>query len=232
MKNLFARHLYRWYRWLEPAERGLLASASFPVLISLFRCLYSGSRFFLFLNWNLALAVIPLLITRKLLQRIDWIESTKIFYALFGAWLLFLPNTFYITTDLMHLRHRPSLPLWYDLVLLLAFAWNGMLLGLVSLRQMEKVLLARFGMRRSFLFVFPVLALCSFGVYIGRYLRYNSWDVLLAPGEMLRDIADMFMHPLHNRFDWSMIVCFFGLLVVVYESMRRTSKTLSEMNSR
>ncbi|TCZ73532.1 DUF1361 domain-containing protein [Flaviaesturariibacter aridisoli] len=210
-------------RRLDAAERVLLASIAFPAGLSAWRFAYSGSRFFLFLNWNLLLALIPFLLTRQLLRRVDWIESRWGFRFLFGLWLLFLPNTFYISTDLLHLRQRPGLPLWYDLVLLLAFAWNGLLLGVQSLWQMERVLLARWGLRRSWLFVFPVLALCSFGVYIGRYLRYNSWDLLLAPGGLARDLFDLFRHPFANRFDWSMIVCFFGFLVLVYESMRRTA---------
>lgn len=210
-------------RHFSPAERTLAASAVFPVALSLARFAYTGSRFFLFLNWNLLLALLPFLLTRQLLRRVNWIESRWGFRFLFVLWLLFLPNTFYISTDLLHLRHRPGLPLWYDLVLLLAFAWNGLLLGVQSLWQMEQVLLARWGMRRSWLFVFPVLALCSFGVYIGRFLRYNSWDVVGDPLGLLADVSGLFRHPLANRFDWSMIVCFFGFLVLVYRSMRRIS---------
>ncbi|GAB4094121.1 DUF1361 domain-containing protein [Flaviaesturariibacter terrae] len=226
MKLTFAQHLYARYRRLDAAERGLLLSAAFPVGMSVLRFAYTGSRFFLFLNWNLLLAVLPFLLTRQLLRRVDWIEHRWTFRGLFVLWMLFLPNAFYIVTDLLHLRQRAGLPIWYDLVLLLAFAWNGLLLGVLSLWQMERVLLARWGMRRSWLFVFPVLALCSFGVYIGRYLRYNSWDVLLAPGSLARDLFDLFRHPLANRFDWSMILCFFGFLVLVYESMRRTRSSL------
>ncbi|RYY40199.1 MAG: DUF1361 domain-containing protein [Chitinophagaceae bacterium] len=209
------------YRRLDAAERGLLALAVFPVALSVFRFVYTGSRFFLFLNWNLLLALLPFLLTRQLLRRIDWIEHKWIFRTVFLLWLLFLPNAFYIVTDLLHLRQRSGLPLWYDLVLILAFAWTGLLLGVLSLWQMERVLLARWGMRRSWLFVFPVLALCSFGVYIGRYLRYNSWDVLSDPFDLMRDLFDLFRHPIANRFDWSMIICFFGFLLLVYESLRR-----------
>ncbi|TCJ14301.1 DUF1361 domain-containing protein [Flaviaesturariibacter flavus] len=220
------RHLTNWYRRQEPSEQVLLASAAFSSGLSAFRLLYSGTPVLLFLNWNLWLAFVPYYISRQLVRNVGWIEQSLLFRPLFVCWLLFLPNTFYITTDLFHLRLRPGVPLWFDLALLFSFAWNGLLLGLLSLQRMELVVAARWQLRRGSHFTVPALVLCGLGIYIGRYLRYNSWDVLLAPGELARDIAALFLHPVQARFDWSMIVLFSALLILIYESLRRLAAVM------
>jgi uncharacterized membrane protein len=217
-----------WYRRQEPCDRVLLATAVFCGALSLFRALYSGTGALLFLNWNLALAFVPYYISRQLIRNVGWIERSLLFRPLFLCWLLFLPNTFYICTDLFHLKQRAGIPLWFDLALLFSFAWNGLLLGLLALRRMEQVVGGRWGLRRRSFFTVPVLALCSVGIYIGRYLRYNSWDVLLAPGELAQDIAWLFLHPVAARFDWSMIVLFSALLIFMYESVRQIGRTFGE----
>jgi uncharacterized membrane protein len=224
MQDNFVSRLVFWYRRQEPCEQVLLASAAFSTALSVFRVLYTGTGTLLFLNWNLWLAFVPYYISRQLMRNVGWIEQSILFRPLFLCWLLFLPNSFYITTDLFHLRYRPGIPLWFDLAMLFSFAWNGLLLGLLALRKMELVVSARWGLRSGSFFTVPVLVLCSLGIYIGRYLRYNSWDVLLAPGELARDIGDLFLHPLTARFDWSMIVLFSALLVLVYESIHRLGR--------
>ncbi|GAA4322246.1 DUF1361 domain-containing protein [Flaviaesturariibacter amylovorans] len=216
-----------WWRKRDATVQVLLASVGFSIALLVFRIAYSGSLALLFLAWNGFLALLPWALGRVLRRRVDWIERPFPFYALFLGWLLFLPNTFYITTDLLHLRPRPGIPVWFDLVLLFSFAWNGLLLGMLTLRDMEAVAMARWGLRKGLLFSIPVLALSGLGVFIGRYWRYNSWDVLTAPGGLLRDLAGLLLHPVHNRFDWSMIICFTGLLVLLYASLRRLAASFS-----
>jgi uncharacterized membrane protein len=119
-----------------------------------------------------------------------------------------------------------DVPLWYDLALLLSFAWNGLLFGILSVRQMEKLFEKNFNKKFGALFIVPVMALNGFGVYIGRYLRFNSWDVLANPFQLTNDIIYMFIHPIRNRFDWSMIVCYTLLLTLMYYTMKKLSKVL------
>ena len=119
-----------------------------------------------------------------------------------------------------------NVPLWYDLALLLSFAWSGLLFGIVSVRQMEKLFERNFNRKLDVLFVLPVMALNGFGIYIGRYLRFNSWDVLTNPFQLINDIVYLFIHPLHNRFDWSMIVCYTVLLSMIYYAIKKMSKVL------
>ncbi|RYY94681.1 MAG: DUF1361 domain-containing protein, partial [Chitinophagaceae bacterium] len=144
----------RWQR-CDAAIQVLLLSIGFSCALSAFRILYTGTLGLAFLNWNLLLAVLPWGIGRVLQRRAEWIGRPLPFYTLFLAWLAFLPNTFYITTDLLHLRPRPGIPQWYDLVLLFSFAWNGLLLGMLALRDMERSAMARWGLRQGLFFSAP-----------------------------------------------------------------------------
>jgi uncharacterized membrane protein len=119
-----------------------------------------------------------------------------------------------------------TVPLWYDLALLLSFAWSGILFGILSVRQMEKLFEKHFSKKFDLLFILPVMALNGFGIYIGRYLRFNSWDVITNPLQLIQDIIYLFIHPLRNRFDWSMIVCYTLLLTLIYYTMKKLSKAL------
>ncbi len=93
-----------------------------------------------------------------------------------ALWLVFFPNAPYIITDLLHLSAQDGVPVWYDLILLSAFAWTGAMLGMISLGLMH-VLVARVaGGAWSWIFVLGVLMLSGFGVYLGRFPRWNSWD--------------------------------------------------------
>ena len=138
------------------------------------------------------------------------------------VWLLFIPNTFYILTDLYHLTDHgrtSRVPEWYDLVLILSFAWNGLLLGVLSVRHMEKLFMPRASVLAGWLFVYPIMMLNALGVYTGRYLRYNSWDIISDPLQLLADILDMIIHPFRNHPVWIMILCFSILLTLIYRML-------------
>lgn len=105
-------------------------------------------------------------------------------------WLLFFPNAPYILTDLLHLRHpRADIPIWFDVLLINWFAWTGVLLGVFSLFIMHGIVMKTFGRIIGWFFVFCV------GIYIGRFLRWNSWDMLLNPIDRLREFLYYAVHP-------------------------------------
>jgi uncharacterized membrane protein len=115
-------------------------------------------------------------------------------------WLLFFPNAPYILTDILHLQPQVGVPLWYDLILLVTFAWTGAFLGLVSLYLMQSLVRRATGTRGSWVFTLAVLGLTGFGVYLGRFPRWNSWDLLTDPLSLLLDVATRLRHPLaHSR---------------------------------
>lgn len=174
----------------------LALSSLFSFLLVLIRVQWSGNLLFAFLLWNLFLAWIPFLLS-------EWILSsgrsrTGIFFGpVFLAWLLFFPNAPYLLTDLFHLHPRPEIPFWYDLLLIFSFSWNGILLGFISLLNVQNWLQAVFPAIVVRLFSMILLALCSFGIYLGRYPRFNSWDVLTDPGSLFSQVITMIVHPFH-----------------------------------
>lgn len=161
---------------------GLLAGASvFSVLIWRVRAEYSNSYNYAFMIWNLFLAWIPFLIayftyTATLSRR--WVYLIVPVSAFF--WLLFFPNAPYMLTDFQHLATdwwSGNSPIWYDVLLLLWFSFTGLLLGVVSLFLMHEVIRREFGRWIGWAFVAIVGGLSGIGVYVGRFLDWNSWDV-------------------------------------------------------
>jgi uncharacterized membrane protein len=196
-----SRALIRRYRQLAVLASLAFASAICLALLAV-RVVYADNRSYSFLSWNLLLAWLPMLCSLfaynayKRRGRLSWLVVAGC--AL--AWLLFFPNAPYILTDLMHLRPRPDAPLWFDVLLVIAFAWTGLFLGLVSLSLMQALVRRAAGTLASWGFALGVLSLSGFGIYIGRFLRWNSWDVFLSPGGMLADLLDAAQHPLlHAR---------------------------------
>jgi len=163
----------------------LLAASVLCVGLQELRIRETGDAFYRFLVWNLFLAWVPLAFAVAAYTRsrrsVDPLAA-----ALLVPWLLFFPNAPYMLTDFIHLQEGPA-PLWYDALMLSAFAWTGLLLGFASLYLVQIILRRAFGAAVGWLGVFGALALSSIGVYIGRFVRLNSWDVLLRP----RDVVEV-----------------------------------------
>jgi uncharacterized membrane protein len=144
---------------------------------------------FLFLIWNLFLAWIPYWVA---LQAEGWQRRGGAGWGLLVlglVWLAFFPNAPYIVTDFMHLRNRPPVPLWYDLMTLFTAAITGLTLGLMSLYEIQLALRQRFSARYVWVIKIAAIGLCGFGIWMGRFQRYNSWDIVTRPIAMLVDLA-------------------------------------------
>lgn len=218
--------LQRYFFSKSEIERTLILSCFFSAVLLAMRMLYTEQRTFVFLGWNLFLAYVPYGLSKKLSQHISWIETTWKFAIAFVVWLLFIPNSFYIVTDLFHLHKGGTVPLWADLALLLSFAWNGLLLGILSVRQMEKIIAVKCRIMAEWAFIHPLMFLNAFGIYVGRYLRFNSWDVVTNPFGLAEDVLYLLIHPIRNRFDWSMILCYAILMTLIYTAIKRISKAV------
>jgi uncharacterized membrane protein len=205
----------------------ILLSILFSCLLLMVRILYTGRFSFLFLAWNLFLAYLPYAISGALRRK----HLHGVWMLLAGAtWLLLIPNSFYILTDLFHLVDRYNdfrVPAWYDLVLLLSFAWNGLLLGMISVRQMEGIVGRRLPWLPRGAFFLPVMGLNALGVYVGRYLRFNSWDLFMNPVQLMGDIMAIFLHPLDNHYAWSMILCFAAMMSLMYMTLKNIGRLIS-----
>jgi len=183
-------------------------------LLLLARVARSGSVSFVFLAWNLFLASIPALAAAGFVRAADRGSPALVQTGWFALWLAFLPNAPYIVTDFMHLRPRPLVPLWYDIAILASCAGTGLLLAYTSLADVQGVLARKFSQFAGWVLAAVVLVLSGFGIYLGRFLRWNSWDALSSPLELLADIADRVANPLsHPQTIGVTIVYGFGLLL-------------------
>lgn len=143
----------------------------------------------LFLCWNLVLALIPLALALWMRELQGWW-----FWLVGTMWLLFLPNAPYLLTDLIHLRHRTPVPLWYDALLFAGFAMMGLVAGAYSIALVIRRVAAFYAPKVAQGLGVLVIGLSGFGVYLGRIYRWNSWDVFIRPGALLEDFASLFTH--------------------------------------
>lgn len=178
----------------------LTLSSFLSCLLLLARVLYAKNIVYTFLVWNLFLAWVPYAISAWLSDRYIHKLRRAGFIVGLALWLLFIPNAFYIITDFLHLRVWGIVPLWFDVILLLSFAWNGLVLGFISLRMVHSIFERAYGVLIGWATTWVVLFLSSFAIYLGRFLRWNSWDFLTAPQRLFGDIFDRLVNPLlHTR---------------------------------
>ena len=197
----------------------LTAMTLFCFALSAFRFFLTDSKLFLFLNWNLFLAFIPWLTSSMVVLHPNLQNRKLILIGLLGVWILFFPNSPYILTDLFHLRLTTSAPIWYDLVLILSFAWTGLIYGFVSLLDVRALLIKQFGKNISGVITVFLLFAGGFGVYLGRFLRWNSWDILQEPAPLLHDIGSRVIHPMAYPKTWAVTILMGILLNIMFWSI-------------
>ncbi len=202
----------------------LSASLLFSVVLVAARIHISGTHYFRFLLWNLFLAFIPYIVSTWLAYYTKTRKSLLVVVGATAMWLLFFPNAPYILTDLFHLRPRAGIPLWYDLLLILTFAWNGLILAYVSLAEIQQIFSKLFNKTFSWLFVIASLCLSAFGIYLGRYLRWNSWDIIAHPKNLAFDVIDRFIHPFAHGRTWFVTLGFSAFLIIGYFTIKQLGK--------
>ena len=182
------------------------------------RVLLSGNwLIYRFLVWNLFLAWMPYFFSVMAAAAYRLFPKSWWMLLLPGAlWLAFFPNAPYIVTDFLHLHSRPPVPIWYDIGLLVTFAWTGLFLAIASLRTMQKLVEAYTGSFVGWLFAILALALGSLGLYLGRFSRWNSWDLLIQPEEILAEVAYRFVNPFSNLRFFGFTFMFTAFLFVCY----------------
>jgi uncharacterized membrane protein len=193
----------------------LLAASAFCVLLVVYRRHHTGDPFYDFLVWNLVLAWVPLVLALA-----AYVNAKRgggpVVVVLGVLWLLFFPNAPYLLTDFIHLHESPTTPLWYDALMLAACAWAGVALGFASLYVMQTIWERAAGPFVSWLGVVGALALASFGVYLGRFLRFNSWDALVHPGRIAHVIGTELENPFEHPRLVAALVVLTGALSVAY----------------
>lgn len=187
------------------------------VAVVIARIAWTGKIRYGFLAWNLFLAWLPLLFA--LLARENYREGEKPGWRFLGfsaAWLLFFPNAPYIFTDLIHLTNRYFTHFWVDLAVILSCAFTGLMLGFVSLYLMQSVVTRMLGRAAGWLFVAGAAGLCSFGIYLGRFLRFNSWDVVAKPAELYQGISSVAYGQIAHQGHFAFLALFATFIFIAY----------------
>lgn len=172
---------------------------------------------FSYLPWNLMLAWLSLFVTlwlERTLHRTFW--SSWYALTITMLWLVLLPNTFYMISDLVHLQEVGRVDLLYDVVMFFSFIANGVLLGFLSLFIVHRELLQRLKGRMATTFIATIILICSFAIYVGRELRWNTWDIITNPSSLLFDVSDRVLNPHEHPQAFTTTFSFFALLAALY----------------
>ena len=180
------------------------------------RVSYSGNSYYEALVWNLLLAWIPFALAVYVYDGRRRGERGPLLWAASALWLLFFPNAPYIVTDFKWLRDWTGAPIWYDVVLVAAAAWCGLMLGFISLYLMQAVVRRSIGAVKAWLFVLGVLAVSSFGIYLGRFQRWNSWDVFTRPGVLAHNVWPHLARPYDHPKTVAVTALFTAFLAMTY----------------
>jgi len=211
LKRLYHTHRFFSHQLLYP----LLLSSIVACGLFAGRVYLSHSRSYAFLIWNLFLAWIPYAcgLWAAYFHRGQpgrwWMLITPAI-----VWAIFFPNAPYIITDFVHLKERALISFWYDLGMLATFAWTGCLLAIVSLNTMQRLVQNYLGRITGWLFAIAMLGLSGLGVYMGRILRWNSWDLFFQPWSVLLDVAEQMLNNQLRTFGFTFI--FSALLFACY----------------
>ncbi len=208
----------------------MAASSTASVLLVGARVAYSDSIRYAHMLWNLFLAWIPFIMA-YIAYMLSWKRALLyLIVPLFALmWLAFFPNAPYLITDFQHLSEGfGEAPVWYDVILLIWFSWSGMLLGAVSLYLMQEIVKKEFGKLIGWALVLSVSVMSSFGVYLGRFERWNSWDLLHNFDEILRDTWQVLTHLNKSAIGFTALYTVFFLFV--YLTLYAFGHLLQEQN--
>lgn len=177
------------------------------------------SFFLLFLVWNLFLAMIPYGVTSLLLASKKASQSLWVLIPAISLWLLFLPNTPYLISDLQHLKNSPKNIIWYDLLLLMSFIVYALFIFYFTVKDMRAIVQTKINLKYINPLTILIFILCGFGIYLGRFLRWNSWDIIQDPLGLLYDIWHRIRHPFQNKEMWLVTLGYSAITSLIFYGM-------------
>ncbi len=192
----------------------------FGILLLLTRLFFVTDKTFLFLLWNFFLAGIPLIISSVMIQMSAQGKSRNSIIAMGVLWLIFLPNAPYMLTDYIHVIFGN-----YDYFLLNAFTFSwfaipAFVAAIISLNDISVLLRTRYSSLLVSSFIFIICLVCSFGIYLGRELRFNSWDVILKPKTLVTQSMESLSNPPTDYHTWTGTMGVGLLLFMVYQGVK------------
>lgn len=203
--------------------KNILIIFYFSSVLIILRMFLFNSYSLKYIFWNIFLAFIPFVISYILLFLLKQNRLNKIIFILgFVFWILFIPNAPYIVTDLIHIGEIRAVPVLYDVILLFCSALIGMLLGVHSIFHVEQILKIKFSQKIASIVIFTTIFFISFGIYIGRFLRFNSWDVFENPISFIKGIGEVFMNKTFMIESFFYTILFFFFISIFYISWKST----------
>lgn len=186
--------------------------------------------------WNLILAGIPYAISFMLLQIVtrkpDLIRLRWLVAVVFFMWLLFFPNAPYLITDLEHIHTFNTPHFIADVMIITSFAITGLIAALQSMNQMIQVLINTYTLVNSVFITcirYGLWWLSALGIYLGRELRWNSWDLIDKPLLIVDDTASLFINPFQELNAWYFIIAlgtFLSITQYVYSKFSSHETTV------
>ncbi len=191
------------------------------VMLNILRVIIWGKFSFVYILWNILLAFIPFVISSLLLSYLKRDNFKKIFFIIgIFFWLIFIPNAPYIVTDFIHLGEIHAVPLIYDVFLLFSSASVGLVLGFNSFFHIEQIVRAKYSSRTTSLIMGIILMVISFGLYLGRFLRFNSWDIFVNHLSLIKNIWKIFLESSSHIEVYLYTLLFFFFLTLSYRSWK------------
>jgi uncharacterized membrane protein len=212
----------------------LIIASTISLVLVRIHILLNGSNAYPFLILNLGLAWIPLIaaLIAQAASR-NRITFFLVMPVCVLVWLVFFPNAPYLLTDFQHLATSNSnSPLWFDVILLVWFAWTGLLLGIASLYLMQEIVTLSFNVTVGWIFAVGATSLSSVGVYLGRFLRWNSWDLLQEAMPIARDMLGFIRHPISNLPIYVFTILFTLLFLFIYLTIHLFSWIIRDSRNR
>jgi len=196
----------------------LVGTSAICTALIIYRVIAGAQVRHAYLIWNLFLAWLPLLFALLAVERHELVKSLRDrkLLLLDTAWLLFFPNAPYIFTDLVHVLAARRQSFWTEMILILLCAMTGFLTGCLSLQLMHQRVAQLWGRAKGWLFVVAVSGLAGFGVYLGRFVRLNSWNVLTHPLRVLEGTTQAALNVVTEWQDTKFLILFSVFLLLGY----------------
>lgn len=210
---------------LRATSRALGLGSAFCVAYVVVRARVEGDLAFVFLLWNLLLAWVPWRCALAASRNSGWRRGVWL-----AAWLAFLPNSYYVVTDLRHVTHSPEAINWVDLMAVVSCAWTSAMFGFGSVVVVQDRIARARGAVWGWLAALSALALSGFGVYLGRFRRWNSWDALLDPFALLADVWAQLRHPFRHAVGTSFSITFAGFVITTYVAIVAIARLRADLS--
>lgn len=194
------------------------------IVLNILRIIIWDKFSLIYILWNIFLAFIPFVISSFMVLLLKE-EKLKKFTLIFlgSLWLLFIPNAPYVITDFVHLGVVRAVPILYDTLLLFTSALIGLIFGLISINHIEQIISLKFSKNITSIFIYLLIFIISFGVYLGRFLRFNSWDIFARPGNVFNGLKEIFTN-ITNLTEALLFTTLFFIFILIFYFLSKEIK--------